>query len=149
MTSEVFEASPARRPFRERVMALAGSSTPSDHDVIHALAYGRQGRGDVGPDVAFALAMGRLGQAHTARVLRWLGGMLAGNRRGACGRLRPLAGVVAVHAFNAAVKGWHVPPAPDGVESSDWGEAILFACLLLEATGEDALALAARKRAAA
>lgn len=148
MANEVFEAAPVK-PFRERVMALAGSSTPSDHDVIHALSYGRQGRDDVGPDIAFALAMHRLGESHTARVLRWLGGMLSGNRRGACGRLRPVAGLVAVHAFNAAVKGWQVPPAPDGVQASDWGEAVLFACLLLEACAEDALSIASRRRAAA
>uniref|UniRef100_UPI0024922935 hypothetical protein n=1 Tax=Caldimonas thermodepolymerans TaxID=215580 RepID=UPI0024922935 len=73
------------------------------------------------------------------------GGLLASERKGATGRVRPWAGHVALCAFNAAVKGWQVPPAPEGVSPQDWGEAVLFGCLLIEQAAEDALALAARR----
>lgn len=157
--SGVFEARPRRAPFRERVMALAGRggyrepgmgggdrpTVPPDHMVAAALSFGRRGPDDVGPDVAIALATGRISEAQTLRALRWLGGLLASERKGATGRVRPWAGHVALCAWNAAIKGWQVPPAPEGVAESDWGEAVLFACLLIEQAAEDALALAARR----
>lgn len=149
----------SRPPFRERVMALAGrggyrepgmgggdrKTVPPDHMIAAALAYGRDGKDDVGPDVAMALATGRMGEAQTLRVLRWLGGMLASERTASVRRCKPWAGHIALYALNATTKAWQVPPAPDGVQSSDWGEAVLFACLLLEQSAEDALALAARR----
>lgn len=149
----------SRPPFRERVMALAGrggyrepgqgsserQTVPPDHMVAAALAFGRSGPDDVGPDLALAMATGRIGEAQTLRVLRWLGGALAGERAASLKRVRPYLGHVAIYALNATTKGWQVPPAPDGVESKDWGEAVLFACLLIEHAAEDALALAARR----
>lgn len=149
----------SRPPFRERVMALAGRggyrepgmgggdrpTVPPDHMVAAALSFGRRGPDDVGPDVAMAMTTGRIGEAQAIRVLRWLGGMLAAERTASVKRLRPYAGHVALYAFNAITKGWQVPPAPEGVQASDWGEAVLFACLLLEQSAEDALALAARR----
>jgi hypothetical protein len=159
-TAAVFEARPRRAPFRERVMALAGrggvceptagggsvrGTVPPDHMVAAALAFGRRDRADVGPDIAMAMATGRLGEAHTLRVLRWLGGLLAGDRSAACRRLRPWAGHYALWAFNAAMRGWQVPPAPEGVADDDHATVLLFAYLLLEQAAEDALALAARR----
>ena len=157
--TRVFEPRPRRAPFRERVMALAGRggyrepgmgggdrpTVQPDHMVAAALSFGRRSPDDVGPDVAIALATGTLGEAQTIRVLRWLGGLLASERKGATGRCRQHAGRVALYAWNAVIKGWQVPPAPEGVSPQDWGEAVLFACLLIEQAAEDALALAARR----
>ena len=151
---------PRSRPsFRERVHMLAGHGTfrepqgtgtadarrqiPADHLVAAALSFGRQHPGDVGPDIAFDMATGRPG--HWRRVCEWLGGELSGDRSAACVRLRPWAAHVAVGAYNAVVRGWQPGPAPEGVAERDWGETMLFACLLLERAAEDALALAARK----
>jgi hypothetical protein len=91
------------------------------------------------------MVTGRIGEAQAVRVLRWLGGVLAGDRTASVRRLRPFTGHVALYALNAVVRGWQVPPAPEGVAAKDWGEAVLFACLLLEQSAEDALALAARR----
>lgn len=145
-------------PFRERVLALAGHSTwregggsrsteqkpvPADHMVAGALSFGRVGPHDVGPDIAFDLAMRRTG--HSERVLRWLGPMLRADRSRAAERTRQWHGWIAVVAYRAAVLGEAPPPEPAGVSRADYGEMVLFAALLLETAAEDALALAARR----
>lgn len=146
-----------RPPFRERVMALVGHggyrepsgpstqprTVPADHMIAAALAFGRDGPADVGPDVAIDLATGR--PVHWRRVCVWLGQQLAGDRGAACRRLRPWAAHYALWAYNATVRGMPFPPAPEGVGSDDHAEVALFACLLLEQAAEDALALAARR----
>jgi hypothetical protein len=155
---------PRSRPsFRERVHMLAGKSAyrepaqgsseqraiPADHIVAAALAFGRVNPGDVGPDIAFDMATGRPG--HYRRVCEWLGRQLAteaqhrGGRLTAVRRVGPLTAHYAVWAYNATVRGWQCPPAPDGITPEDHGEALLFACLLLERAAEDALSLAARR----
>lgn len=149
----------SRPPFRERVLALAGHgafreptppgtqqrTVPADHMIAAALAYGRRGPEDVGPDVAVAMATGTLAEGQRLRALTWLGHMLASERSGACKRLRPYAAHYAVWAWNAATQGMQPPPAPEGVAEQDHGECLLFACLLLEQVADDALALAARR----
>mgnify|MGYP001501828564 CR=1 FL=1 len=153
---------PRSRPtFRERVHALVGHGTfrepaagartdirglPADHLVSAALAFGRRGRDDIGPDIAFDIATGRRG--HARRVVRWLGAMLATDRSASCRRLRPWAAHCAAFAYGAVVEGRPVPPAPQGASERDWGEVMLFACLLLEHAAEDALQLAARRAGA-
>lgn len=150
---------PRSRPsFRERVFMLAGHGTwmepsdgakgavrpiPSDHLVAAALAFGRRGKDDIGPDIAFDWALQRPG--HWAKVCEWLGRELGSDRGASAKRLRPWAAHLAVHAYNALVRGYQPPPAPDGVRDDDWGEMLLFACLLLERAAEDALAVAARR----
>ena len=156
---------PRSRPsFRERVHMLAGRSTyrepiegrsydpkpiPADHMVAAALAFGRVNAADVGPDIAFDMATGRPG--HYRVVCEWLGATLAAEAQHRAGRMAsvrrclPYVGHVAVHAYNATVRGWQCPPAPEGVPAKDWGETLLFACLLLEQAAEDALSLAARR----
>ncbi|MBO9717502.1 MAG: hypothetical protein J7507_12020 [Pseudoxanthomonas sp.] len=148
----------SRPSFRERVHALAGHTTfrepaggrstvarpvPTDHLIAAALAYGRRGPADIGPDVAFDMATGRDG--HRRQVQRWLGGVLAADRTAACRRLRPLAAVYATWAYGSAVLGLPFPPAPRGVAEKDHGEVALYACLLLDRAAEDALALASRR----
>lgn len=155
---------PRSRPsFRERVHMLAGRSTwrepaqgtseqraiPADHMVAAALAFGRVNAADVGPDIAFDMATGRPG--HYRVVCEWLGRTLATEAQHRAGKMAsvrrcaPYMGHVAVHAYNATVQGWQCPPAPEGISSRDWGETLLFACLLLEQAAEDALSLAARR----
>lgn len=148
--------------FRERVYMLVGRSTwrepfaapsgdakpiPAEHMVAAALSFGREGRDDIGPDIAFDMATGRAG--HRRVVCAWLGRVLASDRSASCVRVRPLAAHYAVWAYNAVVQGWQVPPAPDGVATRDHGEVALFACLLLERAAEDALCMAARRARAA
>ncbi len=148
--------------FRERVFALAGHSTwrqpsdgargeqrpiPADHLVAAALAFGRHGAKDIGPDIAFDMAVQREG--HKRQVVLWLGAQLAAERSGACKRLRDWAAHYAVWGYNAMVHGSQFPPAPDGVADKDHGQVALFACLLLERAAEDALALAGRRARAA
>lgn len=151
-------------PFRERVRALAGQTTfrepaggrstqhrplPADHAIAAALSFGRAGRDDIGPDIAFDIALGRAG--HAGPVLRWLGGQLvqaAGDRAGrmrAMGRCRAWIAPIAAGAYNALVLGHDGPPAPKGVAERDWGECLLLACLLLEYAAEDALSRAASR----
>lgn len=146
-------------PFRERVAALAGHTTwrepagelgPRDIDIAGALSFGRSGPGDIGPDIAFDMATGH--PAHYRRCVLWLGeqlGSLATHdadgyypARACKAHLAP----VALHAYNAIVRGWACPPHPEDVRDRDWQELLLFACLLLEQSAEDALALAARRR---
>lgn len=140
--TRVFEGA-SRPTFRERVTALSGPGQPwqTANDVAHAIGA----VGGINADVAMALATGVAPEAQAIRVLRWLGVQLAGERKGALGRTRPYAAHVALYAWNASTKGWQVPPAPQGVAGSDWGEAVLFACLLLEGAADEALYAAARK----
>jgi len=140
--SGIYEGA-SRPSFRERVAALCGPGQPwqTANDVCHALGA----VGGIEADVAMALATGVSPEQATIRVLRWLGGALARERKGALGRVRPYAGHVALYAWNASTKGWQVPPAPEGVQPADWGEAVLFACLLLEGAADEALYAAARK----
>lgn len=145
-------------PFAERVYALAGHGTfrepvggrsteakpvPADHIIAAALSFGRTGPGDVGPDIAFDLATGRPG--HQRRVVLWLGRLLSRDQSRSCRRTKPHAALCAAFAYGAVVRGLPVPPAPHGVSDADWGEVMLFACLLLERAAEDALAEAARR----
>lgn len=145
-------------PFRERVLALAGHSTwregggsrstdqkpiPADHMIAAALSFGRTSPGDIGPDIAFDLAVGRTG--HAERVLRWLGPMLRADRSRAAERTRKWHGWIAVIAYRAVVLREIPPPKPEAIRTEDWGEMIIFAALLLETAAEDALALAARR----
>lgn len=148
----------SRPSFRERVHALAGHTTwreptgggtthlraiPADHLVAAALSFGRRNPSDIGPDIAFDIATGSPG--HYAKCCEWAGRAVAGDRSAAARRALPWAAHVAVSAYNALVRGYSVPPAPEGVRTDDWGQLVLFACLMLEYAAEDALALAARK----
>ena len=149
--------------FRERVLALAGHGTwrepsgghsseakqiPTDHLIAAALSFGRRNPRDIGPDIAIDMATGRPG--HYLTVCEWAGRAVAADRGAPARRSRAWAAHVAVSAYNALVRGYSVPPAPEGCRDDDWAELVLFACLLLEYAAEDALALAGRrhKRAA-
>lgn len=157
MNEAIFERSVT--PFRERVYALVGHGTfrepaagrsseikaiPADHMIAAALSFGRIDRRDVGPDIAEAMALGRLSHNKTVAVLRWLGAVLANDRGPKSIRCREWIGHISIYAFNAVVMGRQPPPAPAGISSGDWGETIILAGLLLERMGEDALARAAR-----
>jgi len=149
---------PRSRPtFRERVLALAGHGTfrepasgsseqrqiPTDHLIAAALSFGRRNPRDIGPDIAIDMATGRPG--HYLRVCEWAGRAVAGDRGAPARRAKPWAAHIAVAAYNALVRGYAVPAAPDGCRDDDWAELVLFACLLLEYAAEDALALAGRR----
>jgi hypothetical protein len=157
----IFE-SHSKPSFRERVHALAGKTTyreptgggtthlkaiPAEHMVAGALAFGRRYPGDIGPDIAFDMALGKAG--HYRTVCEWVGGVVAKDRSAAAKRCKPYAAHVAVAAYNAIVRGWPAGEAPQGVAPKDWEQLVLFACLLLDRAAEDALALASRKARAA
>lgn len=157
MIEQTFEAN-SRPTFRERVYALAGHTTwreptgggtthlrsiPSDHLVAAALSFGRQGPDDFGPDIAFDLATGHPG--HWRSVCERLGRLVCADDFGPSKRCRPYAAHIAVAAYNATVRGWTVPDAPGRLAPADWGQQVLFGCLLLEHAAENALARAARK----
>ncbi|HEV2679716.1 MAG TPA: hypothetical protein VGV14_04390 [Rhodanobacter sp.] len=149
---------PRSRPtFRERVHALAGHGTfrepaqgsseqrqiPADHLIAAALSFGRRNPRDIGPDMAIDMATGRPG--HYLKCCEWAGRAVAADRGAPARRAKPWAAHVAVSAYNALVRGYSVPPAPEGCREDDWAELVLFACLLLEYAAEDALALAGRR----
>lgn len=160
MTIATFEGN-SRPTFRERVYALAGHGTwreptgagtshvrqiPADHLVAAALSFGRAGPQDFGPDIAMDMATGVAG--HWRTVCERLGALVCADRGGRgspAKRGGPWAAHIAVAAYNAVVRGWEVPEAPDGLAKDDWEQLVLFGCLLLEHAAEDALARAARK----
>jgi hypothetical protein len=150
-----------RPTFRERVMALAGHSTwrepvgghsttmrqiPTDHLVAAALSFGRRGANDIGPDIAFDMATGRMG--HKARVCEALGRAMAADRSRMVQRNRPVIGVIAWAAY-CAVLGLPAVPRPQCVHEGDWGDLVAAGALILERLAEDALALAGRRARAA
>lgn len=135
---------------------------PADHMIAAALAFGRKslrdarghvvlGAGggvvpdphDIGPDIAIDMATGR--PANYARICEWAGRAIAGDRSAAARRGNAWVAHVAVAAYNALVRGYSVPGAPDGMRKDDWEQLVLYACLLLEYSAEDALALAGRR----
>ncbi len=155
--TDTFEAN-SRPSFRERVLALAGHTTwreptgagtshlraiPSDHLIAAALSFGRAGPRDFGPDVAIDIATGVAG--HWQPVCERLGALLASADERACRRVAPYAAHAAVAAYNAVVRGWMVPEPPGKLRRDDWGQVVVFGCLLLERSAEDALQRAARK----
>lgn len=144
-------------PFRERVYALVGSTTwregggsrsteqrpiPAEHMIAAALAFGRRGKDDIGPDIAFDMATGRMG--HHRRVCEALGRALSTDRARWVERLRPYHGVAAWAAY-CAVIGHGQPERPEGAAEEAWKDLVAAAALVLERLAEDALALAARK----
>lgn len=155
--TQTFEAN-SRPSFRERVHALAGHSTwrepaqpgsvdarrsiPTDHLVAAALSFGRQGKDDIGPDIAFDMATGRMG--HYQKVCLALGRALSADRSRVVQRNRQYVAVVAWAGYSAAV-GLGQVPKPEGCSDDDWGVLVPAAALILERLAEDALALASRR----
>lgn len=164
----------SRPPFRERVLALAGHgafreptppgtqqrTVPADHMIAAALAYGRRGPEDVGPDVAVAMATGRIGEASAVRVMQWVGSRLRKDRRVAFKRASPWLAHYSAWALNAVIEGaqhddpseskvfrWlsYFPPAPEGVTGEEHILIAVTACDDLDRAADDALALAARR----
>lgn len=127
-----------RPAFRERVMALAGASTwrepvegrstaqapiPAVHLVAAALAYGRRGREDIGPDIACDLATGRMG--HAVRVTRGLRIAIGRDRSRIVHRNRHWLQVIAESGYRVAM-GDRVLPCPEGMDVNEY-------CVLVEA----------------
>lgn len=150
----------SRPSFRERVHMLVGHTTwrepaqgssaqrpiPTDHMIAAALSFGREGPDDIGPDIAFDMATGRMG--HHRRVCETLGvALLRGVReqnQGEANRLRPYVAVVAWASY-CAVVGAGQPPKPDGCRQDDWHDWVAAGALVLERLAEDALSAAVRR----
>ncbi len=126
-----FEAG-VKPDLRERLMALAGQSTwrepvggyggvqrgvPAMHQLAATLAMARQGRNDIGPDVAIDMATGRMGNMR--KVCETLGAALASDRSVLMTRNRPYIAVIASAGYYALVIG-HRAVKPDGVNGADW-----------------------------
>jgi hypothetical protein len=130
--TQTFEAG-SRPTFRERVHALAGHSTwrepshpgsvdarrtiPTDHLIAAALSFGRRGPDDIGPDIAYDIATGRMG--HHRRVCLALGRALAGDRGAIVRRNQAFIAVVAWAGYSAVV-GLGAVPKPAGCTQDDW-----------------------------
>jgi hypothetical protein len=158
MTNQTTFEAGSRPTFRERVAALAGHSTfrepaapgavnaqrqiPTDHLIAAALSFGRTGPNDIGPDIAYDMATGRMG--HHRRVCLALGQALASERSRVVTRNRPYIAVVAWAGYSAVV-GLGTVPRPDGCAQEDWDVLVPAAALILERLAEDALSLAARR----
>ncbi|MCM2311379.1 MAG: hypothetical protein NDI84_08250 [Steroidobacteraceae bacterium] len=157
------DAAPTHEPrspptFRERVQALAGKSTfrepsgpgstdarraiPADHMVAAALSFGRRNADDIGPDIAFDMATGRMG--HHIRVCSALGSALGRDRSVLVRRNRPYIAVVAYAGYLEAI-GMRAPVKPEGMRDDDWEALVGAAVLILERLAEDAVALAGRR----
>lgn len=152
----------ASRPdFRERVMALVGSSTwrepiggratdgdhtPSAHAIAAALAMARQGPGDLGPDIVIACALGN--DWKRALIVRELANALAHrhnyrNHR-ALRRNYQHIGAIAAAAYDLAVHHQHRARLPR-ISPDDWDTLVAAGAQALLATGDATLAEAEKR----
>lgn len=145
-----------RATFAERVMALAGGSTwrepvegrgsdtgrvPTVHLVAAALAYGRRGREDIGPDIACDLATGRMG--HAVRVTRGLRVAMGRDRSRLVRRNVRWLQTVAECGYMLAM-GQRVLPCPDGMDVDEYTLLAEAARRILLRTADEAVAEAER-----
>ena len=141
--------------FAERVMRLAGQTTyrmpaagrggaaldmvPDAHAIAAALAYGRLGPEDIGPDVAYCWVL--QSDAYRNPVVRRLALALRGNATRGLGRFTLAAAGV---AWRVLVHGERIAAPPQGVSARDW-ELLVWAALgTLHTAAWDALTRAER-----
>jgi len=145
-----------RADFRERVMTLAGCSTwrepvegrgsdtrrvPTVHLVAAALAFGRRGPDDIGPDIACDLATGRAG--HAVRVARGLRIAMGKDRSRLVHRNRHWLQVVADSGYMVAM-GQRILPCPEGMDVDDYCVLVEAARRILLRAADESLAEAER-----
>jgi hypothetical protein len=87
------------------------------HQLAGLLAMARQGRNDIGPDVAIDMATGRM--ANMQKVCEALGSALASDRSVLMRRNRAFIAVIASAGYYALVIG-HRAVKPEGVNGADW-----------------------------
>ncbi len=156
MTTDTF--STERANFTERLASLAGGTTyrepvgghgtkvehlPDAHAVATALAYAKQGRDDIGPDVAYCWVL--RSDAYRNRVVSLLSVALR------CHELRGADGyrtLGANAAWDALV--WdRVTPKPAGATERVWGDVVAAAGAVMLESAWCALARAERRYKAA
>jgi hypothetical protein len=145
-----------RPSFRERVMALAGSSTyrepvegrstgpasiPTVHLVAAALAFGRRGPSDIGPDMACDLATDRMG--HAVRITRELRIAMGRDRSRIVKRAAPWLQVIAESGYRVAM-GAPVLLCPDGLDADDYALLVAAAEKILLRAADEAVGEAER-----
>jgi hypothetical protein len=152
------QGSNERPSFIERVYALAGQgawrepgtasgtshlrNVPTAHMVAAALSFGRQGRDDVGPDIAIDIATGLPG--HRVVICAALGKALAGDRSALVRRNRAYIAHAAAAAYTAAM-GQPQRLPPDGVDLDDWCDLVAAGAHVLEVLADEALRRAERR----
>ncbi len=152
-----------RPEFCERVAKLAGGTTyrepwaagssdsadhlPDAHAIATALAFARQGPQDIGPDVAYCLAL--QSDAYRNKVVRLLAEALGRMDGREIRHARGYAPDAALAAWWAVIhlKGGY--PRPDGCARPAWDKMLLTAIATLHDSAWDALAIAERKYHAA
>lgn len=147
-----------RADFRERAMSLAGGGswrepvegratnhcpTPAVHLIAAALAYGRRGPDDIGPDIACDLATGRMG--HAVRVTRGLRIAMARDRSRIVHRNRQWLQAVAESGYMVAM-GQRILPCPEDMDVDEFTLLTEAARRILLRTADEALSAAERAR---
>ncbi|MGY3265824.1 hypothetical protein [Lysobacter sp. HA35] len=145
-----------RPAFRERVMALAGSSTwrepvegrgtdtrriPTVHLVAAALAFGRRGPTDIGPDMACDLATDRIG--HAVRITRELRIAMGRDRSRIVRRAAPWLQVIADSGYRVAM-GLQCLPCPEDLDPDDYALLVAAAERILLRAADEAVSNAER-----
>lgn len=144
-----------RPEFVERVASLAGGTTyrepvagrgtkvgqlPDPHAIAAALAYARNDRDDIGPDVAYCWVLQN--DAYRQRTTRQLAILLRSPRTRTLAKHRLLASEVAwevmIHNRRAKVE------QPADVTPRDWDALLLAAIGMLQAAAWEALETAER-----
>lgn len=152
-----------RPEFCERVAKLAGGTTyrepwasgssdsadhlPDAHAIATALAFARQGPQDIGPDVAYCLAL--QSDAYRNKVVRMLAEALGGMDGREIVNARPYALDAADAAWMAVIHHKGGAKRPDGCASFAWDKMLLTAIAHMHDSAWDALATAERKYHAA
>lgn len=162
------EANPPRT-FRERLQALAGSSTwrepmeahgtkgrsvPAAHELAAALGMARRyvqhgdarmpDPMDVGPDIAIDVVLGRTSNA--GRVIRTVAAAMGSDRARAVQRCKPWLRIVVWAGYYELVHGQPLPMVrPSEVAPDDWALLTDAALRIMEQLADEAVGRAARK----
>ena len=157
LSTDTHEAAPPRS-FRERLQSLAGQSTwrepltghstqqraiPAAHELAAALGMARDGKDDVGPDIACDVIFGRT--AYAGVVCRTVATAMSVDRARAIKRCRPWLRVICWAAYCELVHGSRQDQLrPDDVLPADWDMLTDAASRIMEVLADEAVNRAAR-----
>lgn len=144
-----------RASFRERIARLVGGTTwrepleghstdphrMTDQDVAAALAYGRQGPDDIGPDIAYCIVCGS--DWHRARIIKGLATALFHGGGSWLRHGRPYLLTIADDAFRVLVWG-HRVARPEGCPARTYDALLLAGVGVLEQAADESIHRAER-----
>lgn len=146
-----------RASFAERAACLAGRTTyrvpvgghgtrsdymPTEHAISAAFAFARRGPGDIGPDIAVAIATGNT--AHRMKIVRELAAALLASTGSAGERCADALLKIAAHCY-LSVLGIEPGAIPEGVDVRDYGALREFGERILWQAADDAYRRAAAR----